>query len=41
MESSRRNAEAMTAMGMVGRIAKRWGDLNHSYIVARLSSIPM
>jgi ABC transporter transmembrane region len=24
MESSRRNAEAMTAMGMVGRIAKRW-----------------
>jgi PrtD family type I secretion system ABC transporter len=34
MESSRRNAEAMTAMGMVGRIARRWGDLNHSYIVA-------
>jgi ABC-type protease/lipase transport system fused ATPase/permease subunit len=24
LESSRRNAEAMTAMGMVGRIAKRW-----------------
>jgi ATP-binding cassette subfamily C protein PrsD len=21
-------------MGMVGRIAKRWGDLNHSYVVA-------
>jgi ATP-binding cassette, subfamily C, bacterial PrsD len=34
MESSRRNAEAMTAMGMVGRIAKRWGELNRSYIVA-------
>jgi ATP-binding cassette subfamily C protein len=34
MESSRRNAEAMTAMGMVGRIAKRWGELNRSYIQA-------
>jgi ATP-binding cassette, subfamily C, bacterial PrsD len=34
MESSRRNAEAMTAMGMVGRIAKRWGELNRSYILA-------
>src|SRR5271154_4186217 len=28
MEASRRNAEAITAMGMVGRIAQRWGDLN-------------
>jgi PrtD family type I secretion system ABC transporter len=34
LESSRRNAEAMTAMGMVGRIAKRWRDLNRSYIAA-------
>jgi ATP-binding cassette, subfamily C, type I secretion system permease/ATPase len=34
MESSRRNAEAMTAMGMVGRIAKRWRELNRSYIAA-------
>ncbi len=34
MESSRRNAEAMTAMGMVGRIAERWGELNRSYILA-------
>ena len=31
MESSRRNAEAMTAMGMVGRIAKRWREANRSY----------
>ena len=34
MESSRRNAEAMTAMGMVGRIAKRWREANRSYIAA-------
>jgi ATP-binding cassette subfamily C protein len=34
LESSRRNAEAMTAMGMVGRIAKRWRELNRSYITA-------
>jgi PrtD family type I secretion system ABC transporter len=34
LESSRRNAEAMTAMGMVGRIAKRWRELNRSYIAA-------
>ena len=34
LESSRRNAEAMTAMGMVGRIARRWRDLNRSYIAA-------
>ena len=35
MESSRRNAEAMTAMGMVGRIAKRWASL-----IARTSLLP-
>jgi len=32
MEASRRNAEAITAMGMVGRIARRWSDLNRNYI---------
>ena len=32
MEASRRNAEAITAMGMVGRIAQRWGGLNRSYV---------
>ena len=34
LEASRRNAEAITAMGMVGRIAQRWGDLNRSYVAA-------
>jgi PrtD family type I secretion system ABC transporter len=34
LEASRRNAEAITAMGMVGRIARRWGDLNRSYVAA-------
>jgi PrtD family type I secretion system ABC transporter len=34
LEASRRNAEAITAMGMTGRIAKRWGDLNRSYVAA-------
>jgi ATP-binding cassette subfamily C protein len=34
LESSRRNAEAITAMGMVGRISRRWGELNRSYITA-------
>ena len=37
MEASRRNAEAITAMGMVGRIAQRWSDLNRNY-VARASA---
>jgi ATP-binding cassette subfamily C protein len=32
LEQSRRNAEALTAMGMVGRISKRWNDLNRSYV---------
>jgi ATP-binding cassette, subfamily C, type I secretion system permease/ATPase len=31
-ETSRRNAEALIAMGMLGRIAKRWEDSNHSYL---------
>jgi ATP-binding cassette subfamily C protein len=34
LEASRRNAEAITAMGMVGRVAKRWDDLNRHYISA-------
>ena len=34
MEASRRNAEAITAMGMVGRIAQRWGDLNRGYVAS-------
>ena len=34
LEASRRNAEAITAMGMTGRIAKRWGELNHNYVAA-------
>jgi ATP-binding cassette subfamily C protein PrsD len=34
LEASRRNAEAITAMGMVGRIARRWGDLNRSYVAS-------
>jgi ATP-binding cassette subfamily C protein len=31
-ETSRRNAEALIAMGMLGRIANRWQDSNHSYL---------
>ena len=31
-ETSRRNAEALIAMGMLGRIARRWQDSNHSYL---------
>jgi len=34
LEASRRNAEAITAMGMVGRIAQRWGDFNRDYVAA-------
>jgi PrtD family type I secretion system ABC transporter len=34
MEASRRNAEAITAMGMVGHIAQRWSDLNRNYVAA-------
>jgi PrtD family type I secretion system ABC transporter len=34
LEASRRNAEAITAMGMVGRISKHWRDLNHSYVLS-------
>jgi ATP-binding cassette, subfamily C, bacterial PrsD len=31
-ETSRRNAEALTAMGMVGRVAERWGEANRDYM---------
>jgi len=34
LEASRRNAEAIMAMGMIGRIAGRWNDLNRRYIEA-------
>ncbi len=34
LEASRRNAEAIIAMGMVGRIAHRWNDLNVKYIAS-------
>ena len=34
LEASRRNAEAITAMGMVDRIAHRWGDLHRNYVAA-------
>src|SRR5271167_795213 len=34
LEASRRNAEAITAMGMVGRISRPWSDLNRDYIAA-------
>ena len=34
LEASRRNAEAITAMGMAGRMSRRWADLNRHYIVA-------
>src|SRR5579863_2685698 len=34
MEASRRNAEAIAAMGMVGRIARRWSELNRAYVAA-------
>src|ERR1700734_3528373 len=34
LEASRRNAEAITAMGMGGRISKHWRDLNHNFVAA-------
>src|SRR3984885_2919416 len=34
LEASRRHAEAIIAMGMVGRIAHRWNDLNVKYIAS-------
>jgi ATP-binding cassette, subfamily C, type I secretion system permease/ATPase len=34
-EASRRNAESLTAMGMVGRMAQRWGDANRRYLLSQ------
>ncbi len=34
LEASRRNAEAITAMGMVGRISKRWNELNRNFVAS-------
>ncbi len=34
LEASRRNAEVITAMGMAGRISKRWHELNRSFVVS-------
>jgi PrtD family type I secretion system ABC transporter len=34
-ETSRRNAEAITAMGMTGRIAALWGEANRKYMVSQ------
>ena len=31
LESGRRNAEALRALGMVGRVAERWASINRSY----------
>ena len=34
-ETSRRNAEAITAMGMTGRIAALWGDAHQKYLLSQ------
>ncbi|HEX3938023.1 MAG TPA: type I secretion system permease/ATPase [Xanthobacteraceae bacterium] len=34
LEASRRNAEAIAAMGMAGRISKHWNDLNRNFVTA-------
>ena len=34
LEASRRNAEAVSAMGMAGRIARRFSELNRNYVAA-------
>jgi ATP-binding cassette subfamily C protein len=34
LEASRRNAEAITAMGMTGRISKRWHELNRNFVTS-------
>ncbi len=34
-ETSRRNAEVITAMGMTGRIAALWGDANEKYMMSQ------
>jgi len=37
-EISIRNAEALTAMGMIGRIATRWSDANRRYMASQRSA---
>ena len=32
LDASRRNAEAITAMGMAGLVAQRWGEANRNYV---------
>ncbi|MGC1778736.1 MAG: type I secretion system permease/ATPase [Xanthobacteraceae bacterium] len=34
LEASRRNAEAITAMGMAGRISKHWSELNRNFVAS-------
>ena len=34
MDASRRNAEAITAMGMVGQIGDRWSEINRNYVAS-------
>ena len=34
LEASRRNAEAITAMGMAGRISKHWHELNRNFVAS-------
>ncbi|MGB7079493.1 MAG: ABC transporter transmembrane domain-containing protein, partial [Xanthobacteraceae bacterium] len=34
LEASRRNAEAITAMGMTGRISRHWSDLNRNFVAS-------
>src|SRR5579863_7785888 len=34
LEASRRNAEAITAMGMAGRISKHWNELNRNFVTS-------
>jgi ATP-binding cassette, subfamily C, type I secretion system permease/ATPase len=38
MEASRRNAEAIAAMGMIGRVAQRWSELNRKYVASAQSA---
>jgi ABC-type protease/lipase transport system fused ATPase/permease subunit len=38
MEASRRNAEAITAMGMAGRLSQHWSDLNRNYVASSARS---
>jgi ATP-binding cassette subfamily C protein PrsD len=37
-EASRRNAEALTAMGMVSRMAHRWGEANRQFLQSQRST---